>query len=105
MLIRSQDKKAIVNINNVDTISIIGNVVFAFNGLQESRADLGTYSTEEKAIKALDMIQNAYERNQIFSITYSDGLLSKIEERHGFEGSRELIGVVFKMPQDNEVEV
>lgn len=64
MIIRSQDKKMIINFNNIDSICIEHNVceftVVGFNGLEESRIKLGAYFIEEKAIKVLDMIQSAY---------------------------------------------
>ena len=49
---------------------------------------IGTYSTEEKAIKVLDMIQSAYGK-------------SFEEERNNYIGHR--YNVVFQMPQDSEV--
>lgn len=64
MIIRSQNKKGIINLNNIDTIGIEPNCcgydVAGYNGTQESCVKLGEYFTEEKAIKVLDMIQSAY---------------------------------------------
>ena len=88
MIIRSQDKKAIVNLNNVDSICTEHNVcefdVVCYNGLQESRLKIGAYSTEEKAINVLDMIQSAYvELNLNYPQYVANGY--------------------FEMPQDSEV--
>ncbi len=55
--------------------------IVCYNGVLDSKALLGTYSSEEKAIKVLDMIENAC-RNSAF-----------IDET----------AVVFRMPQDREV--
>lgn len=52
---------------------------------------LGRYSTEEKAIKVLDMIQNAYMNSCKVAIS-SDGQMQHM-----------VIPVVFQMPQDSEV--
>lgn len=85
MIIRSQDKKGIVNLNNIDTLCIeqnhCGCDVVCFNGLRESRSKIGEYSTEEKAIKVLDMICDACR-----NVAFTDG-------------------VVFRMPADEDVEV
>ena len=58
MLIRSQDKKRIVNMDNIENITIDKKDIYAegINALY----DLGEYTTEEKAIKVLDMIQECY---------------------------------------------
>lgn len=86
MIIRSQNKKSITNLNNIDTIGIepnhCGCDVVCFNGSEESRSKIGEYSTEEKAIKVLDMICRAYEN-------YRGGNI--------YEHS------IFNMPQDSEV--
>ena len=90
MIIRSQDKKGIINFNNIDTIGIEPNCcgcdVVGYNGTQESCVKLGEYSTEEKAIKVLDMIQNAYEEAN--SVCTMSGFVAN---------------TVFQMPQDSEV--
>ena len=66
MLIRTQDKRSLV-----DMIGMIVNISFdgsgskseirAFSNQTGSCKPLGTYSTEEKAMKVLDMIQETYE--------------------------------------------
>ena len=82
MIIRSQNKKVIVNLNMVDTIEERDKQIRYFSGGgMETLGVLGIYSTEEKAIKVLDMICDAY-RNIAF-----------IDEQ----------AVVFNMPQDSEV--
>ena len=94
MLIRSQDKLKIVNLQNVDkiTVSEINNFerkIYSFAG--DNVTTLGTYSTEEKAIKVLDIIQNAY-----YNFEYSKFL--------GCENDT-FAGCNFQMPQDSEVNV
>ena len=96
MLIRAQDKVEIVNLDNI--VSIYANVIKPKDkGIKEEYETeikyhegnlnnrwLGRYSSEAKAIKVLDMIQNAY-----------------------IEGSEWLTaaGKVFEMPADEEVKV
>ena len=54
MIIRSQNKKAIVNLNMIDTIEERDNQIRYFSGGgMETVGLLGQYSTEEKAIKVL----------------------------------------------------
>lgn len=59
MLIRSQDKKRIANIGTCNLITIID----CFGETKNVTIDgmvIGTYSTEEKAIEVLDIIQEGY---------------------------------------------
>ena len=90
MIIRSQNKKAIVNLNMVDTIEERDNQIRYFSGGgMETVGLLGQYFTEEKAIKVLDMICAFYIRmvdvtNNIVQATKEDSY-------------------VFQMPQDSEV--
>lgn len=82
MIIRCQEKKGIANFDNIDSITLHeNNEIYAYNGCLESKLLLGKYSTEEKAIKVLDMIENAHR-----SMSFTDS-------------------VVFRMPKDEDVEV
>ena len=103
MIIRSQDKKLIVNMDNIDTLEVVGVNIRYFNGGSETAGRIATYSTEEKAIKVLDMIQNTYERQALFSIVYQDGMMFKLEKENGLLGAKNLISPVFQIPQDSEV--
>ena len=89
MLIRSQDKRSLVDMTGITIkISFDGSgsssEIRAFSNQTESQTKsqtgiyLGTYSTEEKAMKVLDMIQNEKYYN-----TY---------------------GGIFTMPADEDVE-
>ena len=88
MIIRSQDKEVIANLNNIDSICIEHNVcefdVVCYNGLRDSSLKISAYSTEEKAIKVLDMICKAYEN---------------------YRGGNVYEHSIFNMPSDEEVEV
>lgn len=98
MIIRSQDKKKIVNFDVCHLSITADNCIVATNGVISYPSEMlsgviGEYSTEEKAIKVLDMIQNVY----IQYGTIKDGLGSI----HGAFN----IPKCFQMPSDEEVEV
>ena len=98
MIIRSQDKKSIINLDRVDTVRLsrimeIGVIKEHYQtevlyDAGDTFGKLGDYSTEEKAIKVLDMIQDAYTKS-----------FQKVENDYVGEMYR----VVFPMPQDSEV--
>ena len=62
MLIRSQDKTIIVNFDNAFNIATrdINGAVAIYIGTQGSCCNMAEYSTKAKAMKVLDMIQEAY---------------------------------------------
>lgn len=101
MLIRSQDKMSlvkfeniVVNINNINGKEII--CWSQMNPGEDEYISLGHYSTKAKAMKVLDMIQEAYSEYQImlnFSVSYLHEFKEKTD---GF--------AIFQMPEDSEVE-
>lgn len=93
MLIRSQDKLNFFNINVIDgiVISYYYSYYQLFSAVAGREYFLGKYSTKEKAIKVLDMIQEqCLEPTYISDI--GSGEYAKYEH------------VVFQMPEDCEVE-
>ena len=100
MIIRNQNKKAIINFNLISDLVISKDrkgdwdIIACYPYFAQSDCGLaviGTYSTEEKAIKVLDMIQEAFYRqwdveNKFVDVTKNDT-------------------PIFQMPQDEEVEV
>ena len=98
MLIRSQDKTILLNFSNstVDYIAKNGKDFVILSLENENRYRLGKYSSEAKAMKVLDMIQEAYSEYQImlnFSVSYLHEFKEKTD---GF--------AIFQMPEDSEVE-
>lgn len=82
MWIRSQNKKSLLNVNQVVTIpSVDKSKYFICNSLEKESVTLGVYSTEEKALKVLDEIQ------------------------YNIELFEHELTMVFQMPADDEVEV
>ena len=85
MLIRTQDKKALINTEQVQIVYVAGNLVKC--NLRDCSPILGEYSTEEKALKVLDMIQERYHDIEISKIPeYDTGWVC----------------FVFQMPQEEE---
>ena len=80
MLIRSQDKETLINFNNSIVIDIMDNIKGGVKMVCSYSCDdyvIGNYSTKAKAMKVLDMIQEACINGHID----------------------------FQMPEDSEVEV
>lgn len=69
MLIRSQDKRMIVNFDNICTVSAFPEKDSEDIYVEDGTGSLmvGRYSTKEKAIKVLDMIQEAYVNGQLIT--------------------------------------
>lgn len=91
MLIRSQNRELLINFNNAPAIGIMevkGDAKITCSDTNET-LDIGSYSTKAKAMKVLDMIQEAYERYE-YEKAFKTGLAL-------FE--------TFQMPEDSEVEV
>ena len=91
MLIRSQDKRMIVNCDNICTVSASPEKHSEDIYVEDGTGSLmvGRYSTKAKAMKVLDMIQESYERYE-YEKVFKTGLTL-------FE--------TFQMPEDSEVEV
>lgn len=117
MLIRSQNKMSlvkfeniVVNINNINGKEII--CWSQMNPGEDEYISLGHYSAKAKAMKVLDMIQEAYEEYKI-TCTFLTGFTGHraIVESNDIRvnGYEELIksfkkNMVFQMPEDSEVE-
>ena len=83
MIIRSQRKGMILNMDCISKI-YVDDVVYQDTksieyGIVADKEIIAVYSTEEKAVKVLDMIEDAHR-----SMSFTDG-------------------IVFRMPQDSEV--
>lgn len=93
MLIRSQNKENIKNLNLISEISLVHSnenweiiVSYPHNG---TISPIGSYSTKQKAMKVLDNI-----------CSFASGIhFEKVVPNH----CGALYGVVFQMPQDDEV--
>jgi len=98
MLIRSQDRKQLIPLQ-IGSISAgykdsedAKRIYFYDIGSESPTSTLGLYSTEQKAIEVLDLIQEAYE-----------GSCSIQLQVPGNDPYMMVCNTVFQMPQDKEV--
>nr|DAQ44053.1 MAG TPA: hypothetical protein [Caudoviricetes sp.] len=115
MLIRSQDKTIIVNIDNAFSIAIrdINGAASIYVGSQGSCCIIAEYSTKTKVMKVLDMIQEAYGDSEYTKYVIPEvcrilSMKPKTEENKAHAGELgEMLkkGMTFQMPEDSEVEV
>ena len=120
MLIISQNKAVLLNFSNWAAIYTVKDeddfIISSLEG--ENKCTLGRYSTREKALKVLDMIQEAYSEYETEKITSTglaaaaytgsydspESVAAGIKVLKGYAKMiRELI--VFQMPADSEVVV
>ena len=114
MLIRSQDKEILVNFNVSAGIEIAEGttktVVTSY--ITGCSYLLGEYSAKKKAIKVLDMIQEAYADAELIPMTvpnigkmFAEAPASKENELLAEAIGKALVNkMVFQMPEDSEVE-
>ena len=115
MLIRSQDKRMIVNFDNICTVSAFPEKDSEDIYVEDGTGSLmiGRYSTKAKAMKVLDMIQEAYAEYKITCtfLTGFTGHRAIVESNKvNVNGLEELVknfkkNMVFQIPEDSEVEV
>lgn len=86
MLIRSQDKKILINFDRITAtaVSLDHCIVMAEKPMESPNniLPIAKYSTEAKALKVLDMIQGAYARF-CSGNTYSDAVFQMPQESEG----------------------
>ena len=120
MLIRSQNKAILLNFSNLAVAYIVkDDEGFVISSLEnENRYRLGRYSSEAKAMKVLDMIQDAYMEYKSGEIV-GNGLAgsactgsydTKESVAHGIAvlkgyGNEIRKSILFQMPEDGSVEV
>ena len=113
MLIRSQDKRMIVNFDNICTVSAFpekdSEDIYAEDGTGSLM--VGRYSTKAKAMKVLDMIQEAYAGAELIPMTVPN--IGKMFTEASVSKENELLAeaivealmkkMVFQMPEGSEV--
>lgn len=114
MLIKSQNKAFLLNFSDLTATYIEkDDEDFIISSLEnENRYKLGKYSSGAKAMKVLDMIQEAYEEYKITCtfLTGFTGHRAIVESNKvNVNGFEELVknfkkNMVFQMPEDSEVE-
>lgn len=112
MLIRSQNKEVLATLELLFDIEVSGGVISARRDMSWCCL-LGEYSTKAKAMKVLDMIQEAYANTELIPMTvpnigkmFTEAPASKENELLD-EAIEEVLmkKMVFQMPEDSEVEV
>ena len=115
MLIRSQNKAFLLNFNNLTAIymeKIDKDFAVVYNDFEDAYT-LGKYSTKAKAMKVLDMIQEAYADAELIPMTVPNigKMFAEAPASKENELLAEAIGealmkkMVFQMPVDSEAEV
>lgn len=114
MLIRSQNKRMIVNFDNICTVSAFPEKDSEDIYVEDGTGSLmvGRYSAKEKAMKVLDMIQEAYADAELIPMTvpnigkmFAEAPASKENELLAEAIGKVLMNkMVFQMPEDSEVE-
>lgn len=102
MWIRSQDRKSLSKVNGVlmDT-TLDKSKCYIYGFVDRGRDILGTYSTQEKALKVLNEIQHTLSDSVIINgKLYTSP--REVNEQHTTTSERI---VIYQMPQDEEVEV
>lgn len=110
MLIRSQDKSRLISLNNTRELRF-WECAQGFN-ITDCVCPIGHYSTREKAMKVLDMIQEAYADAELIPMTvpnigkmFAEAPASKENELLAEAIGKVLMNkMVFQMPEDSEVE-
>lgn len=112
MLIRSQNKEVLATLELLFDIEVSGGVISARRDMSWCCL-LGEYSTKAKAMKVLDMIQEAYAYAKLNEILLPDVCKSASESQRGKDNT--LIAktirkdfmkkMIFQMPEDSEVVV
>lgn len=63
------------------------------------------YSTEEKAVKAMEMLREAYNNNEFYHCTATTNTFQETIGLLSNEKFKEVTSEYFRFPQDDEIEV
>ena len=114
MLIRSQNREVLIDLNSMAGIEItkgpIKTIITSY--ITGCSYLLGEYSTKAKAMKVLDMIQEAYGDSEYTKYVIPEvcrmlSMKPKTEENKAHAGELgEMLkkGMTFQMPEDSKVE-
>jgi hypothetical protein len=115
MLIRSQNREVLIDLNSMAGTEIaegpIKTIITSY--ITGCSYLLGEYSDKAKAMKVLDMIQEAYADTELILMTvpnigkmFTEAPASKENELLAEAISKVIMNkMVFQMPEDSEVEV
>lgn len=66
---------------------------------------IATYSTKEKALKAMEMLRKAYENNVFYHCTAGSKRFEEVQSILSEEQFQKATTEYFQFPQDDEIEV
>lgn len=104
MRVISQDGTMDVPYENVVLYQDEKNIMCIFSGIYIGRK-LAQYSTEEKAIKAMEMLREAYNNNEFYHCTATTNTFQETMGLLSNEKIKEVTSEYFRFPQDDEIEV
>lgn len=87
----------------IATILKRGNTILARNDRAEF--ELAEYSTEAKALKAMEMLRKVYENNVFYHCTAGSKRFEEVQRILSEEQFRKATTEYFQFPQDDEIEV
>ena len=115
MLIRSQNREVLIDLNSMAGTEIVEGPIKTIitSYITGCSYLLGEYSDKAKAMKVLDMIQEAYADTELILMTvpnigkmFTEAPASKENELLAEAISKVIMNkMVFQMPEDSEVEV
>lgn len=88
-------EKAVLYVEYESVIAKVGN----------ERCVIGIYSTEEKAIKAMEMLREKYENNEFYHHTATTDIFKVSAGLLSNKKFKEATSEYFRFPQDDEIEV
>lgn len=86
--------------------SIKGNTCVEIQLYGDTEIDtVAEYSTEEKAVKAMEMLREAYNNNEFYHRTATTNTFQEAMGILSSEKFKEVTSEYFQFPQDDEIEV
>nr|DAH27500.1 MAG TPA: hypothetical protein [Bacteriophage sp.] len=79
--------------------------IFCHNLSSPNGTKLAEYSTEAKAVKAMEMLRKVYENNVFYHCTAGSKRFEEVQSILSEEQFRKATTEYFQFPQDDEIEV
>lgn len=79
--------------------------IYCQNSSSPIGVKLAKYSTEEKAVKAMEMLRKVYENNMFYHCTAGSKRFEEVRRALSEEQFRKATTEYFQFPQDDEIEV
>lgn len=79
--------------------------IYSYSTCCDASLRLAKYSTEEKAVKAVERLRKVYENNVLYHCTAGSKWFEEVRSVLSDEQFRKATREYFQFPQDNEIEV